>query len=204
MTENVRFIGTPEFRRALPVIRKWEGGTVNHPRDPGGLTKWGISLRFLRSLRRFGMKVADLNGDGLINGKDILDMSEAQCHRLYYDHFWAEVDANELPDGVSLLVFDCAVNQGPGRAKRFLQKAARVKADGIIGPITMRAIHSASPCQLMRDFSVRRALHYSGLATFVVFGTGWLNRLFDVYGFAVEFAVSASWQRFGHTRRDQD
>ncbi len=168
------------FARSLKVVRRWEGGLVNHPSDPGGITKWGISLRFLRAIR------IDINGDGVIDGKDIRSLTEEQVTKLYHDHFWSKCYCDFLPVGVDLAVFDCGVNQGPGRAKRFLQKALKVKVDGKVGPITLAAVDRADPGMLLSEFMVRRAMHYSGLLNMTVFGLGWFRRLFDVYYYALE------------------
>ena len=90
-------------------------------------------------------------------------------------------------DGAELLLRfmarpgDYAVNQGPGRAKRFLQRALKVTADGRIGPLTLAAAARADPEDTLSEFMTRRALHYSGLANLAVFGLGWFRRLFDIH-----------------------
>ena len=188
--------GRPEdsvsaFGAALAMVRRWEGGLVDHPRDPGGITRWGISLRFLRGL---GL---DVNGDGVVNGQDVRDLSEAEVAELYRRHFWAMVSAELLPPGVALAVFDGAVNQGPGRARRWLQKAAGAKVDGKIGPKTLAAVRARGTRAVLREFMVRRCLHYTGLGSFAVFGLGWLRRIWDV---GLE---AATWDRApgtGHPR----
>lgn len=163
------------FGPALMAVRRWEGGLVDHPSDPGGITKWGISIRFLRGIG------FDVNGDGIVNGQDIKDLSKDQMKALYMKHFWQPCHCDELPIGLDLAVFDCAVNQGVGRAIRLFQKAAGVKADGIIGSNTMGAAWATPPKVLLADFMARRAVHYSGLRNVVVFGLGWYRRLFDIH-----------------------
>ncbi len=163
------------FKRSLKVVRRWEGGLVDHPSDPGGITKWGISLRFLRAI---GM---DVNGDGVINGRDIKSLTIPHIEEIYHDHFWAKCHCDFLPVGIDLAVFDCAVNQGPNRAKRLLQKALKVKADGMIGPITLAAADKANPAELLGEFMARRAVHYSSLTNVIIFGLGWFRRIFDIY-----------------------
>lgn len=172
------------FLMSLKVVRRWEGGLVDHPSDPGGITKWGISLRFLRSIG------IDINGDGVINGKDIRSLTEEQVEKLYYDYFWAKCHCDFLPTGVDLAVFDAGVNQGPNRAKRFLQKALKVKVDGVVGPITLAAANKADPTELLGEFMVRRAIHYSGLTNMIIFGLGWFRRLFDIHRQALRVSRS--------------
>lgn len=169
------------FSASLKVVRRWEGGLVDHPSDPGGITKWGISLRFLRAIK------IDINGDGIIDGNDVRLLTEDEVEKIYYDHFWSKCHCDFLPAGVSLAMFDCGVNQGPGRAKRFLQKALKVKVDGKIGPITLDAANKADRAKLLSEFMVRRAIHYSSLSNMLVFGLGWFRRLFDIHRCGLKF-----------------
>ncbi len=171
------------FKAALAAVRRWEGGLVDHPADPGGLTKWGISLRFLRAL---GL---DINGDGVVDGRDIRSLTEEQVAALYREHFWLKCRCPALPAGVDLAVFDCAVNQGPGRAVRFLQAALRVRVDGRLGPKTLAAAGRAVRGELLRDFMARRARHYSSLVNVAVFGLGWFRRLFDIHAEALRVSL---------------
>ncbi|NGX42277.1 MAG: hypothetical protein K940chlam7_00555 [Chlamydiae bacterium] len=167
------------FALSLKVVRRWEGGLVDHPSDPGGMTKWGISLRFLRAIK------IDINGDGVIDGQDIRSLTEKQVEMIYHDHFWSKCYCDFLPAGVDLAVFDCGVNQGPNRAKRFLQKALKVKVDGRVGPITLAAVSKADSSDLLGEFMVRRAIHYSSLVNMTIFGLGWFRRIFDIYRHAL-------------------
>lgn len=171
------------FKAALAAVRRWEGGLVDHPADPGGITKWGISLRFLRAL---GL---DVNGDGVVDGRDIRGLTEDQVAALYREHFWLKCRCPALPAGIDLAVFDCAVNQGPRRAVRFLQAALRVRVDGLIGPKTLAAARKAVRGALLRDFMARRAVHYSGLVNVAVFGLGWFRRLFDIHAEALRLSL---------------
>lgn len=169
------------FKVAYAAVRKWEGGLSDHPRDPGGLTKWGITLR---TLIRKGL---DFNNDGVVNRKDLLEMTEEQAEKIYLWEYWYRAKCDHLPDRVAIIHFDAAVNQGVGRAARFLQKAAGARQDGIIGPKTLEAVRKADERKLILEYAVSRALHYSSLAIFATFGRGWLRRLFSIYSTALEF-----------------
>lgn len=171
---------TSRFDTCVERVLWWEGGLSDHPSDPGGLTKWGISLRALRSI---GL---DLNGDGVVDGRDIRGMTESQMKSIYRDRYWRVVKCDDLPVGLDLMVFDCSVNQGQGRAARLLQGVVGVKRDGAVGPVTLSAVRSRLPRETLRRYAVARALHYTGLLNFALFGRGWLNRLFSIFQYATE------------------
>jgi lysozyme family protein len=164
------------FSEAMAFVEQWEGGWSDDAADPGGLTKWGITIRTVIAL------ALDFNRDGRVDEADLRDMTRDQARNVYRREYWDKVRAGELPGPVALLVFDAAVNQGVSRAGRFLQLAAGVASDGKIGPATLAAVrakYAAAPRVLLREIAVRRALHYSSLAHFVRFGPGWYRRLFD-------------------------
>ncbi|MEK0326830.1 MAG: putative peptidoglycan-binding domain-containing protein, partial [Nitrosopumilus sp.] len=112
-----------------------------------------------------------------------LSMQEAQT--IYKEKYWFEACCHFFSDAIAIAMFDCAVNQGVGRAKKLLQSALRVKVDGAIGPKTLAAVERAEEEELLRDFMAKRAMHYSGLKTLFTFGYGWFRRIFDVYGRAL-------------------
>lgn len=169
---------TPRATAALPIIFHLEGGFANKPRDPGGATKYGISLRFLRE---HGI---DLNGDGQTTEADIEALTIEKAEDLYYRYFWLPVKAEEMPSfTLSVLLFDAAVNQGPGTAVKILQKTAGVAEDGVVGPQTLAAVkraHTARPFDFYATFLRRRARRYMENENFDVFGDGWLQRLFHL------------------------
>ena len=166
------------FARSLAFLRRWEGGWSNHPSDPGGLTRWGITLKTLKAL---GM---DVNGDGVIDGEDLASMTEEEAAAIYRLRYWDKTSCDLLPGGLDLAVFDSAVNQGPARAVKFLQKAVGTKPDGVIGPKTVAAIAGQPVPAVLTDFMARRAVHYSSLVIVAVFGLGWFRRMFDCHATA--------------------
>src|SRR5689334_6646940 len=95
-----------------------EGGLVDDPRDPGGLTRYGISKR-------------------AYPGEDIQNLTLERAKELYRRDYWAPIKGDELPNALGLCLFDMAVNSGPAQAIRTLQRAIDVPVDGIIGPGTL-------------------------------------------------------------------
>jgi lysozyme family protein len=82
-----------------------------------------------------------------------------------------------MPDGLDYLMFDFAVNAGPGRAIKTMQKAIGTTPDGAIGPKTMAALKAANQSELVAKFSAEKEAFYRSLPTFGTFGKGWLRRV---------------------------
>ena len=93
---------------------------------------------------------------------------------------WDAVHGDDLPAGVDLVVFDCAVNSGVGRASKFLQQVVGVADDGKIGPGTIQAINSKDPKELVEAFCDKRQAFLEALPTFATFGKGWSRRVAEV------------------------
>lgn len=151
------------FARSLDLIFQHEGGYGDHPSDPGGATNLGITRAVLASWRGRPVSKADVRA-----------LTRAEAAKIYEAKYWVPAACDRLPTGLDLAVFDCAVNQGLGRAVKLLQQAAKVKVDGKIGPITLDAVKP----DLLPEYMALRMQHYGSLtAMFPVFGLGWSRRL---------------------------
>lgn len=105
-----------------------EGGYVNDPKDHGGATKYGVSLRFLKAEGAFdedgdGLAEFDLDMDGDIDGQDIRKLTLADAKVIYAKFFWNRCDADALLRPLGEMVFDQAVNGGLVAARKLLQAA---------------------------------------------------------------------------------
>ena len=160
-------IESPRFGRALDFVLKWEtvfdrkGNPVaeNDPDDPGGLTKFGIDQRSHPHL-------------------DIRKLTKADAAAIYHRDYWLPVRAHELPIPVGEVVFDIAVNNGKARAAKWLQEVLGFKADGFIGPVTLKAAGETDAEALAAKLVARRATFYRNIAKGrkAKFLKGWLNR----------------------------
>lgn len=172
-----------KFERCVEVVLKHEGGFANHPTDPGGATNFGISLRYARTQG----SMLDLDKDGDVDVDDIKLVTKENAKTVYKEWFWRDVRGEELPSGVDLAVFDLAVNSGSGRAIRFLQRVVGVPQDGVIGPITMKAVKDAEPDVVISKLCDERIAFLRLLKTWPTFGRGWQNRIDDVMMKSMEF-----------------
>jgi lysozyme family protein len=176
------------FAACVRVVLRHEGGADN-PKDPGGATKHGISLRHARSKG----SMFDPDGDGDVDAADILLVTPAFGAGVYREWFWRDVRGDELPAGLDLVTFDFAVNSGPVRAIKALQAAFGVEADGHLGPKTRAAIEALSRDRvrdLVLAVSASRLTFLRGLKTWPTFGTGWARRVDEVRQLARMMAVS--------------
>lgn len=164
------------FDECVAVVLHHEGGLVDHPKDPGGITNYGISLRAARGMG----ELADMDGDRDVDADDIRAMTPAAAKAIYRALYWNVVRGDDLPPGVDLVVFDWAVNAGPLRAARGLQLAVGVAQDGAIGPVTLAAVRRADPVEVIRDVSALRLRHLKSLPTWWEFGRGWQRRVGEV------------------------
>src|SRR6056300_2041872 len=109
-----------QFYDALAIILKHEGGYVNHPLDPGGITNLGVTKRVYEDW--VGHEVDDATMRGL---------EPADVSPIYKKNYWDKVRCGDLPSGVNLAVFDSAVNSGTRRAAKWLQRCVGAVEDGI-------------------------------------------------------------------------
>lgn len=146
------------FDRAFAIVIGHEGGYVNHPSDPGGETKYGITKRSYPNLHIPSITLDDAKA-------------------IYRRDFWQKLRCGDMPWPIALSVFDAGVNSGPGAAARWLQTAVRVAADGAIGPITLAAVARADPHEVTAELIARRLQLMTSLPGWGTFGLGWSRRL---------------------------
>ena len=116
-----------------------EGGFVDHPADPGGATRWGITEAVARQ-------------DGYTGLMRVL--SRARAASIYRRAYWlrpAFERVGERAPALAAELFDTGVNMGPQVATAFLQRALNalnrgasdypdIAVDGAIGPRTLAAL----------------------------------------------------------------
>lgn len=147
------------------AIVKREGGYVNDPDDPGGATKYGVTIG---TMRRLGL---DLDGDGDVDTSDVRKLTQKRAVEIFKQHYLYQPKIDKLPARLSISVFDMQVNAGRNAIillQRLLQKFGEpVSDDGAIGPQTITAAHrifNAAGDLFVDAYGIERRNYYYRLA----------------------------------------
>lgn len=146
------------FETSIERLLGHEGGLVDNPNDPGGLTQWGISQRTYPKL-------------------DIKALTREQAVALYRRDFWEPIGGDSLPEGVAYQLLDFAVNSSISTALRLLQRAIGVADDGHIGPVTLAAIKATDPHDLIMRFLAERLDFLTRCRNWPNASRGWTRRV---------------------------
>lgn len=118
----------------IDEIIRVEGGYVDHPNDPGGATKYGITEAVAREHGYKG---------------HMKDLPVTTAYDIYYKDYVVKPGFDKIADvdpAIAAEVVDTGVNMGPVVAGKFLQRAlnsvaaAGLTIDGKVGPRTVSAL----------------------------------------------------------------
>lgn len=160
------------FDECLKLLLVHEGGFVNHPSDPGGMTNLGVTKIVYE---------AWVGHD--VNEKIMRALTPSDVAPLYRKKYWDAIRGDELANGLDYVMFDYGVNSGNGRAIKTLQECVGVPADGGFGPKTMAAVlqfRGDALKTLIEEVCNKRLEFLKSLRTWPVFGRGWERRVNDV------------------------
>jgi lysozyme family protein len=161
------------FEDCLARVLASEGGFVNHPKDPGGMTNLGCTKATWEEYVGHPVSEADMRA-----------LTPDDVAPLYKRKYWDRASCDLLPSGLDYAVFDAAINSGPGRAVKWLQEVAGTPVDGSIGPKTLSAVNAFSPLEIIAQYNDRRLQFLESLPTWPTFGKGWGNRVSHVQSVA--------------------
>lgn len=162
------------------LVLKNEGGFVNNPKDPGGMTNLGVTKRVWEDF--VGHEVDE---------DAMRALTPEMVKPLYKKNYWDRINGDRLPSGIDYAAYDLAVNSGTGRAAKYLQTIAGVPDDGILGAKSMDAILVCHPVETIDALCDMRLDFLQRLPTWPAFGNGWGNRVASVKAKASEMAQSA-------------
>jgi lysozyme family protein len=164
--------------KVMPALRAHEGGWANHPKDPGGATMFGVTQAVYDDWRVDHGKLK----------QTVRDITEDEVRSIFKVRFWDRIKGDDLPTGIDYATFDAAVNSGPARGAKWLQKAVGADVDGKVGALTVRAAWRPDPVVVIRAICANRLGFVQSLKTFRVFGKGWTRRVAEVEALAIKLA----------------
>jgi lysozyme family protein len=154
-----------DVRQIATEIVAREGGYVNDPDDPGGATKYGVTIH---TLRRLGL---DLTEDGNISADDVRRLSQDQAIEIFLTHYFDEPRIRALPASLHATVFDMYVNAGQAAVvllqKLLVKMGEPITVDGVIGPQTTAAcarVYENARFHLVDAYGIERRNYYFSLA----------------------------------------
>ena len=167
------------FKECLDLVLKSEGGYINHPSDPGGMTNLGVTKRVWEEYT--GHEADE---------KEMRSLTPEKVAPLYEQRYWRPCYGEILPRGLDFLCFSFGVNAGCGRSVKVLQSSLGLVSDGIIGPRVREKIGNSNIADIIKGFSESRREYYKSLNK-PVFEKGWLNRVDHEEAQALNMAKNA-------------
>ena len=154
------------YAQALKQVLKYEGGYVDHPKDPGGPTNKGVTQAVYDNWRK----------SQNLSIQSVRAIADSEVAAIYKNLYWDRISGDLLPSGVDFAVFDFAVNSGVSRAAKTLQAVVGVTQDGVIGPATIQATKT----YIAMTVTNKRLAFMQSLSIWSTFGKGWSARIADV------------------------
>lgn len=167
-----------DVNKLVPHILKWEGGFVNDPDDLGGATNKGVTFKTYKLYRnRKGLPIPSVG--------DLKRLSDDEFTDILKTMFWDACRSDEInSQSVANAIVDWAWNSGTTTAAKEIQRVLGVKADGIIGNITLSAINSQSPLPLFYKIKAARVKYIERICKSrpenQKYYRGWMNRINDL------------------------
>ena len=157
------------FESYAPILKRLEGGFVDHPDDRGGPTNMGVTLATFRAY--YGKeKTAD----------DLRRMTDTQWTRIM-KVYWDSCKGDRIDNqSIANLVVDWEVNSGI-KGRKGVQRCLGLTVDGVFGSKTLAALNSQPAKCVFCKVMDARMRYYTDLVAAApsqaVFLKGWMNRL---------------------------
>lgn len=167
-----------DVNKLVPHILKWEGGFVNDPDDLGQATCKGVCFKTYKLYRQRKKLPKPTLGD-------LRNISDGEFASILKEMYWDACRADEInSQSVANAIVDWAWHSGTTTAAKEIQRVLGVKADGIIGNITLSAINSQSPLPLFGKIKAARVKYIERICKSrpvnQKYYRGWMNRINDL------------------------
>jgi lysozyme family protein len=164
-----------DFDQAFELVIGSEGSYSDDRNDPGNWTGGKIGQGECKGTK-YGVSAASY--PDLDNQEHDLDDAKA----IYERDYWSKAGCPDMSPRLAYTCFDAAVNNGVGRAVRWLQAAIGTGQDGSYGPQTKAALDRAAAgdpldLDLAAEVHAQRLFFMAGLDAWKNYGLGWSRRL---------------------------
>lgn len=169
-----------KFEDVIEQLINDEGSRyTNYPEDPGGPTKYGITLK---TAQRHNL---DLNKDGVVDAEDVKLITKEIAEVLYKADYWLPIYDEINSTRVASKLFNEGVNENIVHATKQLQQALvnlgnKITVDGHFGPVTLGALNSTDEAMTMVQFKSQIKKHYEAIIAAnpkeEMFRNGWMAR----------------------------
>jgi lysozyme family protein len=157
-------------RKILERIFGHEGGYTQDPSDPGNWTE-GVPGHGALKGTKYGISAASYPD------LDIRNLMMREAIAIYHRDFIGPISNYPIGDLTMFQLVDFAINSGSSRATKALQKCVGVIPDGIVGPITEKAIRRFEDIELALLIIAERLNFLTNLRNWPDHGKGWARRI---------------------------
>ena len=173
------------FKAAMVVILRHEGGLSNDKDDAGGITKFGISLRYLRAEHLCE------NGDCKGDPNEVIHLTQTEADQIYFHDWWTRYHYNKIINAnVAIKLMDTSINTGASQAHKLMKRALNtinkplIEVNGILDNETINRINQIEPDGLIEAFIVQEEDFYLDIIkrnpSLSFFKMGWMARAEDI------------------------
>ena len=153
------------------IIDEFEGGFISHPDDSGGPTKYGVTKKALSGYLNHAVRTNDIH-----------ELTKEGAKNVYRAAYVKAVRGDDIEyRPLRLAMVDYAIHSGPRRVIRALQDIVGTACDGLLGPITWKAIQDHDPHSLFVQLMAERMIFLTRIVSNdksqVSFIKGWGKRL---------------------------
>lgn len=164
------------FDKAFELVLGHEGGLSMDKKDPGNWTGGKVGVGILKGTK-YGISALAYPKE------DILNLTVEKAKEIYKMDYWIKSGADRIPNHLSYIHFDCAVNQGVPTAVKILQRTAKVAEDGVVGVVTIEKSKSVTVAM----YAMNRMWNYIAIIIsnpkMIVYIKGWFNRIYSIVSY---------------------
>jgi len=107
--------------------------------------------------------------------------------QIYQEHYWNVIRGDELPPGIDISIFDCAVHTGTNRAIEMAQFVIGHEMTGMMGETTLNDISKYPRMKFIENYAKERLTYYESLPSWDRECTDWNRRIKIIVNLSVNY-----------------